>query len=666
MGQRTVLTHEEDANGALLKEQLQLVKVHSTNGDSRYHVKQIARPLGFDKGFYVCVRALQLLVQHNQGCTFVGVGGASGSGKTTFTDRLKKVMNNVVVLSMDMYNDGSKVLENNFDDPRIIDFHHLHQNIEDLQAGKSTKVPIYDFKQSKRVGYRDVAAPESRVIIIEGIYALSQRIASLLDLKVAITGGVHFDLVKRVMRDIQRSGQAAGEVIQQVSETVFPMYKAFIEPDLNTAEIKVTNNFNPFAGFKEPIQILKTDDSCSVDMAYDVLTDMYPNAEISRENEIEVHDIFLLPPGEDLQGCQSWLRMRNKEGRYSLMFAEYVLNDPFIVSPRVTFEVPVRILGGLMALGYTIGTIMSRTSFRVVCKDICIKWDRIDKLGCFVQVQGERRTEIMSICSSLGIQNFMPRSYIEQVQMMKLTQDFAEITDKARQHFTVGDDVIIDDHVIGASPARRLVFNSMPHRHSTDDSLLSATTAQKPHRTITGWTASAPVDSGLGSSNQSPRKGAPAQQRPTASQLSLELNAAAVASPREADLLRSRRSSGNLLDRTGFGKAPAMPAGVSVGSPQVAASNARSARRQHSIDSTAQRPSWVKDPEFWVPNKGPNMERNAELAVLQKVHCSLEAAVLELHAIASTVQGSNTVMLGAAAGFAAGVALTLLSVWRYR
>lgn len=59
-------------------------------------------------------------------------------------------------------------------------------------------MPIYDFKQSKRVGYRDVVAPESRVIIIEGIYALSQRISALLDLKVAITGGVHFDLVKRV------------------------------------------------------------------------------------------------------------------------------------------------------------------------------------------------------------------------------------------------------------------------------------------------------------------------------------------------------------------------------------------------------------------------------------------------------------------------------------
>lgn len=38
----------------------------------------------------------------------------------------------------------------------------------------------------------------------------------LLDLRVSITGGVHFDLVKRVMRDISRSGQDAEGIISQV------------------------------------------------------------------------------------------------------------------------------------------------------------------------------------------------------------------------------------------------------------------------------------------------------------------------------------------------------------------------------------------------------------------------------------------------------------------
>ena len=38
--------------------------------------------------------------------------------------------------------------------------------------------------------------------------ALSDKLRPLLDLRVSIRGGVHLDLVKRVMRDVTRSGQA--------------------------------------------------------------------------------------------------------------------------------------------------------------------------------------------------------------------------------------------------------------------------------------------------------------------------------------------------------------------------------------------------------------------------------------------------------------------------
>ena len=34
----------------------------------------------------------------------------------------------------------------------------------------------------------------------------------------------------------------------QISDTVYPMYKAFIEPDLKTAHLRIYNTFNPFAG----------------------------------------------------------------------------------------------------------------------------------------------------------------------------------------------------------------------------------------------------------------------------------------------------------------------------------------------------------------------------------------------------------------------------------
>jgi uridine kinase len=38
------------------------------------------------------------------------------------------------------------------------------------------QAPIYDFKTSSRVGYRTVKQPSSRVVIVEGIYALSAQI----------------------------------------------------------------------------------------------------------------------------------------------------------------------------------------------------------------------------------------------------------------------------------------------------------------------------------------------------------------------------------------------------------------------------------------------------------------------------------------------------------
>ncbi|KAK9114525.1 hypothetical protein Syun_021322 [Stephania yunnanensis] len=64
-----------------------------------------------------------------------------------------------------------------------------------------------------------IEVPSSRIVIIECIYALSEELRPILDLRVSITGGVHFDLVKRVLRDIQRADQEPEEIIQQISKT---------------------------------------------------------------------------------------------------------------------------------------------------------------------------------------------------------------------------------------------------------------------------------------------------------------------------------------------------------------------------------------------------------------------------------------------------------------
>ncbi|XP_022968503.1 uridine-cytidine kinase C-like isoform X1 [Cucurbita maxima] len=426
-------SHQKRAG--LLKDQVRLVKRKDSD---RYEIVSIQDPLSFEKGFFIVIRACQLLAQKNEGIILVGLAGPSGAGKTVFTEKIMNFMPSIAIISMDDYNDASRIVDGNFDDPRLTDYDTLLQNVQDLKAGKQVQVPIYDFKSSSRIGYRTVEAPSSRIVIIEGIYALNERLRPLLDLRVSVRGGVHFDLVKRVLRDIQRAGQEPEEIIHQISETVYPMYKAFIEPDLETAHIKIINKFNPFTGFQSPTYILKSARKITVDQIKSVLSEDHT------ENLEQTYDIYLLPPGEDPESCQSYLRMRNKEGKYSLMFEEWVTDNPFIISPRITFEVSVRLLGGLMALGYTIATILKRKSHVFSDHRVCVKIDWLEQLNRQnVQVQGKDRLVVKHVAEQLGLDgSYIPRTYIEQIQLEKLVNEVMALPDDLKSKLSLDEDLV--------------------------------------------------------------------------------------------------------------------------------------------------------------------------------------------------------------------------------
>lgn len=419
----------------LLRDQVQLVKKKDS---SRYEIAPIQDTLSFEKGFFVVIRACQLLVQKNEGILLVGVAGPSGAGKTVFTDKVLNFMPSIAVITMDNYNDATRIVDGNFDDPRLTDYDTLLENIHGLKEGRSVEVPIYDFKTSSRIGYRTVEVPSSRIVIIEGIYALSEKLRPLLDLRVSVTGGVHFDLVKRVLRDIQRAGQEPEEIIHQISETVYPMYKAFIEPDLQTAHIKIINKFNPFSGFQNPSYILKSKKAVTPEQMKAVLSPDY------EERQEETYDIYLLPPGEDPEACQSYLRMRNRDGKYSLMFEEWVTDSPFIISPRITFEVSVRLLGGLMALGYTIAAILKRSSHVFFDEKVTVKTDWLEQLNrTYVQVQGRDRVYVKYVGEQLGLDGtYVPRTYIEQIQLEKAVNDVMALPDDLKTKLSIEDDMV--------------------------------------------------------------------------------------------------------------------------------------------------------------------------------------------------------------------------------
>ncbi|KAJ6411544.1 hypothetical protein OIU84_008177 [Salix udensis] len=96
----------------LLRDQVQAVKKKDSD---RYEIVPIEETLSFEKGFFIVIRACQLLAQKNDGLILVGVAGPSGAGKTVFTDKVVSFMPSIAVIAMDNYNDSSRIIDGNFD-----------------------------------------------------------------------------------------------------------------------------------------------------------------------------------------------------------------------------------------------------------------------------------------------------------------------------------------------------------------------------------------------------------------------------------------------------------------------------------------------------------------------------------------------------------------------
>ena len=186
-----------------------------------------------------------------QNVFMIGIAGGSGSGKSTFTQRLQNLFGDqVAFLSCDNYYRAHDELpfesrrKLNYDEPNAIEFELLAQQIQELKQGKDIQCPVYDFSLHTRSD-KVIEIASKPVVILEGILIFSQaELRDLMDLKIYIETDADERILRRARRDIGERGRQLDDVIEQYLSTVKPMHNQYVEPTKTYADVILNGGLN--------------------------------------------------------------------------------------------------------------------------------------------------------------------------------------------------------------------------------------------------------------------------------------------------------------------------------------------------------------------------------------------------------------------------------------
>ncbi|WVZ84684.1 hypothetical protein U9M48_031686 [Paspalum notatum var. saurae] len=365
--------------------------------------------VSFDRGYYLLVKAIQELRARKDGqVVTVGIGGPTGSGKTSLAEKVASVLGCVVIVSMEDYRTGADG-DDGSSDVDAIDFGTLVCNLQDLVKGKDTMMPLVDFQEKRHAGWRQVKASSSGVVIVDGAYALHSTLRSLLDIRVAVVGGIHLSLLSKVQHDIGDSCS-----LDYLIDSIFPLFRKHIEPDLHHAQIRIDNSF--VCSFREPYYKLKCKNESSDGKKFY----SFEQNKAETENFIEM---YLRPPfaSEEMK-IDDWIKVRQSGIRYYLSLGDQRIVDKyFIIRPKAEFEVGRTTLGGLLALGYSVVVSFKRTCASINRDQLLIAAETIDTLNeTFLVLKGPSRKIVAEEASKLGIKGpWITKSYLEMISESK-------------------------------------------------------------------------------------------------------------------------------------------------------------------------------------------------------------------------------------------------------
>ena len=184
-------------------------------------------------------------------CLIIGVAGGTGSGKSTFTNRIKDEFGDKVsVIYYDNYYKAHDDIP--FEERKLINYDHpdafetdlFIEQLKMLRNGEAVDCPVYDYTVHNRSS-ETVRIEPSPVIIVEGIMVLqNEDLRDLLDIKIYVEADADERILRRVIRDVKYRGRDVEGIAMQYLTTVKPMHYIYVEPTKYLADIVLNSGMN--------------------------------------------------------------------------------------------------------------------------------------------------------------------------------------------------------------------------------------------------------------------------------------------------------------------------------------------------------------------------------------------------------------------------------------
>lgn len=195
----------------------------------------------------------------------IGITGGSGSGKTTFINKLRAAFSEeeLCIVSQDDYyrpreeQDVDINGEINFDLPKSIQKKEFVRDIKRLIAGETITRLEYTFNNDA-IKPKMLTFHPAPIILVEGIFVFHfKKMRRLLDLKVFLHAKENLKVIRRIHRDRVERNYPLHDVLYRYQHHVLPTFEKYILPYQSQADLVINNNDNFDMGLEVMLGFLK-------------------------------------------------------------------------------------------------------------------------------------------------------------------------------------------------------------------------------------------------------------------------------------------------------------------------------------------------------------------------------------------------------------------------